>query len=549
MSRFTLLLVAIASAAPAPSAPVPEVPRDCDYLILTDTLLLPQARRLAELRASLASDLIRKPHIVTMSEIYGAFPGLSPKYRSLLAFLQEVRNSHGGLPAHLVLFGDASANDASPQNLVPTRIYTARQSTQIDWTVSSDDTFAELLDSLPRDSLAPFAAIGRIPAHTPDQARRYVDKIEAYESRFPYGPEAFTYGFAADDDRQYGELDGIRELPAHHEFVWNGLPIKPFVRRLISLEFPMDPDRKKPAARDSLISILNSGPSRFFYVGHGHHHKLSDEDLFTVPADLDRLKPRRLQPILAMLACTTAPFAIDSLVSLGEHLLFHPHGAIAFLGGVQENYPYPNNLLFRRWTQDAAAGGTLGESFRRAKASGAAYPENNRTYALLGDPGLTLRNPRHDLAAGPGSGQSRLVLQGAGGAGDSVYYQVVQEDSVPYLPLMHPDNFSLGEMKYLRETVVKEGKAILAAGGNLSLELPAVARPATAAVKVMTWNANGMRYGHLPYASLGAVAVRSGERKPGAGAAYRLVLRGNEVRIRWNGPQGTRETDLRGALR
>lgn len=542
------VLTASMALFPALAFPL-AVPDDCDYLVLTDSLLLPEAERLAEMRADNASDHIAKPHVATMAEVYRDYPSPGPRSNSVLLFLRDVEEKNGRLPGHLLLFGDASFDDASPDNRVPSFIYSypapwrsSFSDSSMD-TGSSDDVYAELADTLPRDTLRLRMAVGRIPAGTLAQARQYVDKVIAYESNFAYGPAAFTYGYVNDDDRQAGapsELDPIVEMPNYHQSLWRNLAVKPFARRVLAIEFPLAPDYSKPAAKDSLFALFNAGPSRLYLIGHAGYTQFTDEKLILVPGDLSRLRAKPLAPIVALLSSNGASFAHRTAPSMGEELLFHPHGAIAFLGGVRATYPLPNNYLFKAWEDSAARGGTLGRTFRNAKTGGGAGWDafNALGFALLGDPGLTLHVPAIDLVPAEGSGTSRLVLEGAGTQGDSAFFQVVQLDTVPYT--MWTTNPYLADYVTERERIVGEGRAILGAGGSLAADLPRAPNPHAAFVKAMTWNSRGMRYGHFPLSDLGPIGVKGRPSRARPGAGPRLVLEGSRLRVEWTSKSGTR---------
>jgi len=293
----------------------------------------------------------------------------------------------------------------------------------------------------------------------------------------------------------------------------------------------MQPDYTKPAAKDSLLALFNAGPSHLYLIGHASYTQFTDERLFLVPGDLSRLRSRPLAPIVALLSSNSGSFAHRTAPSIGEELLFHSHGAIAFLGAVRETYPIPNNHLFKAWEDSAALGGTLGKSFRGAKRGEGSDFANAMAFALLGDPGLTLRIPAVDLAPAPGSGTSRLVLQGAGAQGDSVYFQGVQVDTLPYSELTRNPDLSGEKME--RERVIGDGRAVLGSGGSLSADLPWAPNPRAAFIKVMTWNPRGMRYGHFPLSDLGPIAVAPRASRAKSRVPYRLVLEGSRIRVEW----------------
>ena len=550
--RFSAFSI-LATLTALPAARALEVPLDCDYLIVTDSLLLPEARRLADLRSGTALDRISKPGVATMGDIERDFPVSGPRSRSLLAFLRDIKLKNGKLPEHIVLFGDASKDGSAPEDRVPTYTYLVHNPERpfdperYD-TLASDDVYGTLLDTISVDSIRFYASLGRIPASTLAQARAYVDKVEAYETHYPYGPMAFTYGFANDDHFQHGapgDLDPITNMNTYHKDIWDALDQKPFVRRMLSIEFPFESDFTKPAARDSLMELLNAGPARLYFVGHSNANQLTDEKLFETPADLSRLKTKALQPIAAFIAPYTAGFADRDTVSMGEQLLFHPHGAIALLAPMAFTYPMPARALLQHWGDSAVGAGTLGIGVARAKNGQSTDVFNDQGYALLGDPGLTLRHPAFDLVPAPGSGRSRLALQDAGAPGDSAYLQLVQVDTVPLDPFVGSHPYFAGQY-FLRERILGEAHGVLGPGGAITLDIPWVsASPSAAAVKVMTWNGNGMRYGHFPLTDLGPVSLRRPDSRKAANG-YRLVIDGGRIRFEAKGISG-RIMDLKGA--
>jgi hypothetical protein len=505
---------------------------------------LPQAQRLSVLRHRLTPAVAAHPCVALMPDIYQAYPPTGLRWASLRDYLAARWRNAPGESKHVVLLGDASFEDGSADNHVPVfqqRIPSITERGTPDNpaydTLSSDDAFTGFFDSVTyADSLTPRFAIGRIPAATRAQAEAYLDKVEAYESAYPFGPQAFTYGYLSDDDIQRGydeNREPIGDLPEEHFQLWDALPVKPFVRRALSIEFPIQPDGSKPAARDSVLGVFNSGPARVYFIGHGHPRQLTDERIFVVPDDLSGLRPKRLQPMVAMLSCTTARFAAPGAV-MGKDLLFHPDGAISFLGGTIPTFPYPNLEFGQRVDAFAAIGGTLGEAVRKAKHE-KSYAQNTAAYVLLGDPALSVHAPAVDLVPAPGSGAGRLVLEGAGAPGDSAYFQLVRIDSLPWNDVILPANINQRDRAYPRETVAGEGRALLGAGGSVTFTLPSSGDPRACAVKVMTWNSRGMRYGHFPLESLLSLAVRPAAGPARAQAGYRLRVRGSELILEGGG--------------
>jgi len=538
----TVTLAAAGLPAPARSA-LPSGP--CDYLVIADSVLAPQARRLADLRHRLTPGIAAHPCVADMGDIYRAFPPTGWSWTSLRDYLASRYRASPHEMGHVALMGGASFDDAASANHVP--IYREESPSLMDPppaldTLTTDDAFTEFFDSIAHaDDAGPRFALGRIPASTPGQADAYLDKVEDYESGFPYGPQAFTYGYLSDDDIQIGDQDSLMpvwELPENHYDLWEGLTVKPFVRRVLSIEFPLRPDGTKPEAGDSAVALLNAGPARVYLVGTGNPSQFTDEKMFTVPGDLPRLRPKRLQPVVVALSASVARF-VDPGSVLGRDLLLHPDGAIAFLGATSPTYMGPNVDLARAFDSAAAKGGTVGTAVaaakRRETSTGVTSARNSAAYVLLGDPGLSLHPPVFDLAPAQGSGPGRLNLEGAGAAGDSAYFQLVRIDSLPWNAVILSANQRQRDRKYVRESVVAEGRAALGTGGTVTFTLPPAGDPRAAAVKVMTWNAHGMRYGHFPLASLGFAALRPLPGAARAPAGYRLRLRGSGLVLEGKG--------------
>lgn len=98
-----------------------------------------------------------------------------------------------------------------------------------------------------------------------------------------------------------------------------------------------------------------------------------------------------------------------------------------------------------------------------------------------------------------------------------------------------PEDRAPTDRHYARETVVAEGRAALGAGGSVTFTLPPAGDTRAAAVKVMTWNARGMHYGHFPLTALAGLAVARAPVPTRTPAGYRLRLRGSELVLEGRG--------------
>lgn len=537
----------------------------CDDAILTDSLLLPQAQRLADFRNSFSGDDVEKACVLTVEDLVRKYPHPGHREISVLEGLQPFLIQAERPFRYLTLFGDASSTPGSDRDHVPTFYYRdidSKGDTLIapyDWAYARLAVCSSCLDIF-RDSIpyrrtffemnpplpAALFAVGRIPAHTVAEATTYVDKVIAYETKFPFGPWSQTWGFVADDNRRMGGPEPIWDMPALGQVLWDSLRVKPFVRRLASIEFPLASDTANPGANDSLMKMWNQGLGMLFFVGHGNPRYWTDEHVFDLHRDLSKLQNGHRLPIVYTLACTTAPFATDSILSMGEALILQPERAIAFIGSQFENYPYPNNELAKAWISHATdKQSSIGESFRLALSrNGVDWTANDDTYDILGDPALSLHWPETQLEASASATRANPSFITQAQSGDSLALEIVQMDSVAY-KTYGPDGSLLFEdvfRFYERETTVyRETRALSPTENEIQFSISNSLNASKHAIKILVWNSKGMRYGYFPLDHLpnNTLAIQKGGR-PGETRRYRLS------RADLSGAPGLRRSGLKG---
>jgi hypothetical protein len=138
------------------------------------------------------------------------------------------------------------------------------------------------------------------------------------------------------------------------------------------------------------------------YSGHGGPFRLAEEVVIDQQI-VNRWNNRNRLPLLITATCDFAPFDNPTVSSLGENLLLRPAtGAIGLMTTTRVVFAFSNRIMNNNYLRIAmqrdSSGGykSLGEAVQEAKnftyeTSGDII--NNRKFALLGDPALTLGFP------------------------------------------------------------------------------------------------------------------------------------------------------------
>jgi hypothetical protein len=228
---------------------------------------------------------------------------------------------------------------------------------------------------------APMLAIGRIPAKTPDQVKRVVDKIIAYEKlasadwrhRAVYVTDDKDTDFSAMADELAGELPS--------QFQTNKVYLA---------------ERKGDlaAARRDIIAQWNQGEWMLSYIGHGSVDTWAAGPLFS-SENLKEVKNGERLPVLVTPTCLDGFFYHPQKDSLAEDALFKNDGGIV-AGIVPTGLSLPEaqkemmrNLYAELFQNNTP---TWGEALQRAKQKMRGdVPEMREvieTFVLLGDPAL-----------------------------------------------------------------------------------------------------------------------------------------------------------------
>ncbi|MBI5486404.1 MAG: hypothetical protein HY905_03640 [Deltaproteobacteria bacterium] len=406
------------TVAPDPlDPPVPPLPpASTDYLVISADPLLPVAEDLAAWRRTRGHTVEVLP-MSTVARLTDGTPDLAhypDRIRAAVAARRDALDP--ALPLLVLLFGDADESWDGDSDVVPS-------ATWLDpghWVdeITSDNLYADL----DGDNL-PDAAVGRVPVRTVDEARRYLEAVQDYDTRYEPGPWNRTihvfaseggFGDLLDDILLDVGMRVIGEVPPEWSVTFT------YAARSSPYTYP------PTSFSDRIYRYLNDGGFLMAYIGHGSPSGFTDADWDGGPSgpifDTSRLAEIDIEhrpPLLVFIACSTGSFDTDD--SISERILRQPGSSPAILSSTETSHPYSNTIFVREIERVAMfeRPRTLGDLFLRAKRAMVERDDDLRDfmdnlaalqltpeelanlpaahlhmYTLLGDPGLELPFPR-----------------------------------------------------------------------------------------------------------------------------------------------------------
>jgi hypothetical protein len=379
-----------------------------DFIIVTTPMLLPQAQRLGQFHQTKNNF---RYTVVTTDQVYNEFSSGIPDPTAIRDFVKmfydRFMNNPPDQPKYLLLLGDASFDYKdrinNNTNLVPA--YENNNSLDPLGTYTSDDFFGFLDDNEDISSTILInqldIGIGRIPAKNVDEAKNYVDKVEAYYSRESLGPWRNNQLFIADDEDFNLHLQDAETLTTTSQTI---APVFNIIKAYLdAFKQESGPGGGRyPQANLLINNQVYNGTLIWNYSGHGGANRLAeevviDQDIVNTWNNSNKL------PLFITATCDFAPYDNPTVNSLGENILLRPKtGGIALLTTTRVVFSFSNRIINNNYLQFALQPDTngvyksLGESIRVAKnytyqTSGDIA--NNRKFTLLGDPALTVAYP------------------------------------------------------------------------------------------------------------------------------------------------------------
>jgi hypothetical protein len=385
-----------------------------DYIIVSHPPFLQQAQRLAQFHQQRNGF---RTLVVTTDQVYNEFASGSPDATAIRDFVKMYHDKYGGNPAdkqkYLLLFGDASYDFKDRLTGNTNYVPAWENNFALDplSTYASDDYYGFLDDNEDINSGLIInyldLGIGRIPAGNAEEAKNFVDKVEAYFAQASLGPWRNNLTFIADDE------DGNLHFQDGEILTATASAVSPiFNQQKIYLDaFQQESGAggsRYPQANQTINNQVFNGTLVWNYNGHGGAKRLAEETVLDQEIVNNWNNPNRL-PLFITATCDFAPYDNPIIPSIGEDILLRPKtGGIALMTTTRVVFAFSNRIMndnYLRFALQPDANGkfrTLGDAVREAKnytyqTSGDVT--NNRKFTLLGDPALTLGFPTHKVSA------------------------------------------------------------------------------------------------------------------------------------------------------
>ena len=331
--RLTLLLLALGAAAAAQ-----------DVLVVAPEAWRPALGEWLERRAA-----------------QGRSVAVRPPEEDLAALVRRIHGEGGGGLRFVLLLGDV---DRVPCAHRPGETIAPHER---DPRIATDHLLADL-----DGDLLPDLAVGRLPAHSADEAAAMLARGLAYEASRDFGPWRSRVNVIAGVGG-FGMLqDWALELAARTFLTRNVPDAARLSVTWASVGSPYCPPPEEFA--DVALERFNEGALLVAYLGHGHSQSLDrvrdgDRTWPIFGADrVGRLQAGHGAPLAVFIACSTGQFdaARDCLA---EAMLRAPGGPVAVLAASRVSMPYANGVFAKELLDALYAGGapTAGELLLLAK--------------------------------------------------------------------------------------------------------------------------------------------------------------------------------------
>lgn len=391
----------------------------CDYVIVTNKLLKPQAIRLAQLHKDLGETVF----VLEIQQIYNEFSGGIADPVAIRWLMKMFYDRAGGdpalMPKSLCLFGDGSydpLNRIEGNNyLIPT-YNNSDNDNDIDYVDSytSDDFFAMLDDNETMTAADMMdIGVGRIPVSDLLTAEQVVNKINHYINFGSYhygntqGVQCDASGYSnsfgdwrnrivlmADDENSGQFVNDCEELSDSCERLYPEMNVVKIYLDAYQ-QIVTSGGQRYPDVEEAINQNMNQGALVFNYVGHGGETGLTLERSVTIDMIENWINVNNMT-IFISATCEFARFDDPERVSAGERTLITPFGgAVSLLTTTRLVYISTNTALVRNlytvlFLEENGLPLTLGDISARTKNLTSAFDENKRNFTVLGDPALRI---------------------------------------------------------------------------------------------------------------------------------------------------------------
>jgi hypothetical protein len=390
-----------------------------DLVIISHPLFLDQSNQLANHRRQ--HDKL-KVAVVTTKQVFNEFAagaGDPTGIRDFMKMIYERKNQLHTKTAdsliYLLLMGDASydykskfataSQNRTPNNTNFVPVYESRESLNAVYTYSSEDYYGLLDDtegnwfegSVQQELLD--LGIGRIPAHSYNDATIMVNKIIHYDNPDHFGKWRNQISFAADDEDGKMHLDQA-------EIVADILERKypEYNARRIYLDMfkqvAVPNGQRSPDCVAAIDQAVEQGSLIVNYTGHGGETGLAGEQIVTVN-QINSWNNYNKPTFLVTATCEFGRYDDPERSSAAEHSILNPNGgAVGLLTTTRPVNSGSNGVLnaaFFNCAFEPINGRMprLGDIMNRTKNN--SLDKGNRNFAILCDPTLRLAYPQEKV--------------------------------------------------------------------------------------------------------------------------------------------------------
>ena len=406
-----------------------------EYLIVTNSLFLSEANRLADLHRANGTTV----HVVTNEQIYNEFSSGMQDACAIRMFAKMFydrgNTSPETKPKYLLLFGDGSYDpkDRISNNTNFVLTYQVEASENHTSSLVTDDFFGLLDDVEGMSSTDQLdIGIGRLLATDPTTAKQLVDKIEHYmlNGSSIFNQEAVccsgengnnTFGnwrlkivqIADDEDGNYFIVNDTEPQynmikNNHTEFNCEKIYLDAYPQQTTA------GGERYPEVNLAINSCVERGALIMHYVGHGGEVGLAQERVVTIP-EIQSWRNINSLNLFVSNTCEFTRYDDPGRVSAGEWVSLNPNGAsIALMTTTRPVFFNVNtvtgvafyNNVFQKDSDSLSL--TFGEIIRRTKNESGTQ-ENKRSFTLIGDPALRISVPRYKIITDSINGESPSI--------------------------------------------------------------------------------------------------------------------------------------------
>ncbi|MCO5233097.1 MAG: type IX secretion system sortase PorU [Chitinophagales bacterium] len=379
--------------------------QQADYLIITRKSLLAYAHEIGNFHLQQEG---LSYHAIDLEEIFNEFSSgnndLSAVRNFVKMFYDRAASQPETAPKYLLLFGNGNYDNRDlGEYLLPS--YQSNASFQTIETYVTDDYFGFLDDTEGNDVTNTTThlldiAIGRITVDNLEKAQHSVDKIKRYYSQSSYGSWLTQMAFMADDEdnnihiRDANEVADIAQ-DQYLNYNISKIYLDAFKQQSVA------GGQRYPDVNEVVNNKIFQGLFYLNFVGHGGTNGLTTEKVLTFD-DINRWENIDKLFLFCTATCEFTRFDIPKKNSAGERILVKNNGgAIALVSTTRLVFSDKNRVINERFTRyllDASKtlDKTLGEIVTLAKNT-TNTRENNRKFALFGDPALKLAFPKNEI--------------------------------------------------------------------------------------------------------------------------------------------------------